>query len=73
MQSNVMGPWRWNWSLCTFTSLENLFLLTMRKKNELRVDMEDWEGGREGVRSVLLLLHRLRGRIGYQLHWRSGR
>ncbi|XP_061587113.1 microfibril-associated glycoprotein 4-like [Cololabis saira] len=26
--------------------LENIFLLTMRKKNELRVDMEDWEGGR---------------------------
>ncbi|XP_075948123.1 microfibril-associated glycoprotein 4-like [Anarhichas minor] len=26
--------------------LENLFLLTMRKKNELRVDMEDWEAGK---------------------------
>ncbi|KAM9313892.1 microfibril-associated glycoprotein 4-like isoform 1-T1 [Pholidichthys leucotaenia] len=24
--------------------LENIFLLTMRKENELRVDMEDWEG-----------------------------
>ncbi|XP_055365143.1 microfibril-associated glycoprotein 4-like isoform X2 [Betta splendens] len=26
--------------------LENIFLLTIRKKNELRVDMEDWEGGK---------------------------
>ncbi|XP_056266087.1 microfibril-associated glycoprotein 4-like [Pseudoliparis swirei] len=26
--------------------LENIFLLTMRKKNELRVDIEDWEGGK---------------------------
>ncbi|KAG7222595.1 hypothetical protein INR49_008296 [Caranx melampygus] len=26
-------------------SLDNIFLLTMRKKNELRVDMEDFEGG----------------------------
>ncbi|XP_024115835.1 microfibril-associated glycoprotein 4 [Oryzias melastigma] len=24
--------------------LENIFLLTMRKENELRVDMEDWDG-----------------------------
>ncbi|XP_031672467.1 microfibril-associated glycoprotein 4-like [Oncorhynchus kisutch] len=26
--------------------LDNIFLLTMRKKNELRVDMEDFEGGK---------------------------
>ncbi|KAM4603497.1 microfibril-associated glycoprotein 4-like [Polymixia lowei] len=26
--------------------LDNIFLLTMRKRNELRVDMEDWEGGK---------------------------
>ncbi|XP_071379439.1 microfibril-associated glycoprotein 4-like, partial [Centroberyx affinis] len=26
--------------------LDNIFLLTMRKKNELRVDMQDWEGGK---------------------------
>lgn len=26
--------------------LESLFHLTLRKKYELRVDMEDWEGGR---------------------------
>uniref|UniRef100_A0A667WAX0 Fibrinogen C-terminal domain-containing protein n=1 Tax=Myripristis murdjan TaxID=586833 RepID=A0A667WAX0_9TELE len=28
------------------SGLENIFLLTVRKKNELRVDMEDWEGGK---------------------------
>ncbi|XP_034006877.1 microfibril-associated glycoprotein 4-like [Trematomus bernacchii] len=26
--------------------LENILLLTVRKENELRVDMEDWEGGK---------------------------
>ncbi|KAK5865562.1 hypothetical protein PBY51_019825 [Eleginops maclovinus] len=26
--------------------LENILLLTQRKENELRVDMEDWEGGK---------------------------
>lgn len=35
-----------NRSMCAFSGLENLFLLTMRKKNELRVDMEDFEGGK---------------------------
>src|SRR4029434_10149670 len=26
--------------------LDNIVLLTMRNKSELRVDMEDWEGGK---------------------------
>ena len=31
--------------MCVSSGLDNIFLLTMRKKNELRVDMEDFEGG----------------------------
>ncbi|XP_072240833.1 microfibril-associated glycoprotein 4-like [Leuresthes tenuis] len=33
--------------------LENIFLLTMRKENELRVDMEDWEGGKASAQYSL--------------------
>lgn len=38
-----MAKCKWNRSVHTFVGLENLFLLTMRKENELRVDMEDWD------------------------------
>lgn len=27
-----------------FIGLENIFLLTLRKRNQLRVDMVDWDG-----------------------------
>lgn len=33
-------------SFTRVSGLENIFLLTIRKKNELRVDMEDWDGGK---------------------------
>ncbi|XP_049900698.1 microfibril-associated glycoprotein 4-like [Epinephelus moara] len=49
---NFFRPWRHykagfgNVAGEYWLGLENLFLLTMRKKNELRVDMEDFEGGK---------------------------
>ncbi|GAA6221637.1 microfibril-associated glycoprotein 4-like [Lates japonicus] len=46
--------------------LDNIFLLSMRKKNELRVDMEDWEGGRASAQySSFSIDSEI---TGYQLH-----
>lgn len=53
-------------ALCVFSGLDNIFLLTMRKKNELRVDMEDFEGGKA---SALYSSFSIDSEsAGYQLH-----
>lgn len=54
-----------NLSVC-FSGLENIFLLTMRKKNELRVDMEDLEGGKASAQYSSFSIDSENG--GYQLH-----
>ncbi|XP_019958648.1 microfibril-associated glycoprotein 4-like [Paralichthys olivaceus] len=46
--------------------LENIFLLTMRKKNELRVDMESWEGEKASARYSSFVIDS--EHTGYQLH-----
>ncbi|XP_056228093.1 microfibril-associated glycoprotein 4-like [Seriola aureovittata] len=46
--------------------LDNIFLLTMRKKNELRVDMEDFEGGKESAQYAAFSIDS--EIAGYQLH-----
>ncbi|XP_026214902.1 microfibril-associated glycoprotein 4-like [Anabas testudineus] len=46
--------------------LENIFLLTMRKKNELRVDMEDWEGGKAFAQYSSFSIDS--ENVGYELH-----
>ncbi|XP_068445201.1 microfibril-associated glycoprotein 4-like [Clinocottus analis] len=46
--------------------LENIFLLTMRKKNELRVDMEDWEGEKTSAQYSSFSIGS--EHVGYQLH-----
>ncbi|TKS68518.1 Microfibril-associated glycoprotein 4 36 kDa microfibril-associated glycoprotein [Collichthys lucidus] len=46
--------------------LENIFLLTMRKKNELRVDMEDFEGGKASAQYSSFSVDT--ESTGYQLH-----
>ncbi|XP_071360355.1 microfibril-associated glycoprotein 4-like isoform X2 [Trachinotus anak] len=46
--------------------LDNIFLLTLRKKNELRVDMEDWEGGKASAQYSSFSIDS--ENAGYQLH-----
>nr|XP_046227146.1 microfibril-associated glycoprotein 4-like [Scatophagus argus] len=46
--------------------LENIFLLTVRKKNELRVDMEDWEGNQAFAKYSSFSVDT--ENAGYQLH-----
>ncbi|KAF1394759.1 hypothetical protein PFLUV_G00004490 [Perca fluviatilis] len=46
--------------------LENVFLLTRRKKNELRVDMEDWEGEKASAQYSSFSIDS--ENAGYQLH-----
>ncbi|XP_028255787.1 microfibril-associated glycoprotein 4-like [Parambassis ranga] len=46
--------------------LENIFLLSARKKNELRVDMEDWEGGRASAQYASFSIES--ENTGYQLN-----
>ncbi|XP_029284612.1 microfibril-associated glycoprotein 4-like [Cottoperca gobio] len=46
--------------------LENIFLLSMRKENELRVDMEDWEGGKASAQYSSFSIES--ENAGYQLH-----
>ncbi|XP_029015270.1 microfibril-associated glycoprotein 4-like [Betta splendens] len=46
--------------------LENIFLLTIRKKNELRVDMEDWEGGKAYAQYSSFSIDS--ENVNYQLH-----
>ncbi|XP_076004236.1 microfibril-associated glycoprotein 4-like [Genypterus blacodes] len=46
--------------------LENIFLLTMRNTNELRVDMEDWD--REKSHAMYSSFVIGSGNTGYQLH-----
>ncbi|KAM6939470.1 microfibril-associated glycoprotein 4-like [Xenentodon cancila] len=46
--------------------LENIFLLTMRKNYELRVDMEDWEGGHASAQYASFSIDP--ESTGYQLH-----
>ncbi|KAM8773520.1 microfibril-associated glycoprotein 4-like [Acanthopagrus schlegelii] len=46
--------------------LENIFLLSARKKNELRVDMEDWEGGKASAQYSSFSIDS--ENAGYQLH-----
>ncbi|XP_051242624.1 microfibril-associated glycoprotein 4-like [Dicentrarchus labrax] len=46
--------------------LENILLLSMRKKNELRVDMEDWEGGKVFAQYSSFSIDT--ENAGYQLH-----
>lgn len=46
--------------------LENIFLLTMRKENELRVDMEDWTGGKASAQYSSFSIDT--EKAGYQLH-----
>lgn len=57
---------KWNRSLCAFSGLENIFLLSMRKENELRVDMEDWEGGKASAQYSSFSIDS--ENAGYQLH-----
>ncbi|XP_030593801.1 microfibril-associated glycoprotein 4-like [Archocentrus centrarchus] len=46
--------------------LENIFLLTLRKENELRVDMEDWDGGKSSAQYSSFSIDS--ENLGYQLH-----
>ncbi|XP_033986258.1 microfibril-associated glycoprotein 4-like [Trematomus bernacchii] len=46
--------------------LENILLLTVRKENELRVDMEDWEGGKADAKYSSFSIDSEVD--GYQLH-----
>ncbi|TMS23959.1 Microfibril-associated glycoprotein 4 [Larimichthys crocea] len=46
--------------------LENIFLLTVRKKNELRFDMEDFEGGKASAQYSSFSVDT--ESAGYQLH-----
>ncbi|KAI3353396.1 hypothetical protein L3Q82_019930, partial [Scortum barcoo] len=46
--------------------LENIFLLSVRKKNKLRVDMEDWEGGKASAQYSSFLIDN--ETAGYRLH-----
>lgn len=46
--------------------LENIFLLVMRKNNELRVDMEDWEGAKAFAHYASFSIDSENN--GYQLH-----
>ncbi|XP_035993326.1 microfibril-associated glycoprotein 4-like isoform X2 [Fundulus heteroclitus] len=46
--------------------LENVLLLTMRKENELRVDMEDWEGAQASAQYSSFSIGP--ESAGYQLH-----
>lgn len=55
-----------NRSVHTFSGLENIFLLTMRKKNELRIDMEDWQGEKASAQYSSFLIDT--ENAGYQLH-----
>lgn len=52
--------------VCVFPGLENIFLLTMRKENELRVDMEDWNGERRSAQYSSFSIES--ETVGYQLH-----
>uniref|UniRef100_A0A8C2WG53 Si:zfos-2330d3.7 n=1 Tax=Cyclopterus lumpus TaxID=8103 RepID=A0A8C2WG53_CYCLU len=49
--------------------LENIFLLTMRKKNELQVDMEDWAGGKASAQYSSFSIDS--ENAGYRLHFGS--
>lgn len=55
-----------NGSVRTFSGLENIFLLTMRKKNELRVDMEDWQGEKASAKYSSFSIDT--ENVGYQLY-----
>nr|AFP72288.1 fibrinogen-related protein 1 [Trachidermus fasciatus] len=46
--------------------LENIFLISIRKMNELRVDMEDWEGGKASAQYSSFSIGF--ENTGYQLH-----
>ncbi|XP_033986261.1 microfibril-associated glycoprotein 4-like [Trematomus bernacchii] len=46
--------------------LENILLLTLRKENELRVDMEDWEGGKADAKYSSFSIDS--ENHGYELH-----
>lgn len=46
--------------------MENILLLTMRKENELRVDMEDWEGADASAQYSTFSIDSEYN--GYQLH-----
>lgn len=53
-------------SVCIFSGLENIFLLTARKNNELRFDMEDWDGVEADARYSSFSIDS--EKTGYMLH-----
>ncbi|XP_074485824.1 microfibril-associated glycoprotein 4-like [Sebastes fasciatus] len=69
---NFFRPWRHyktgfgNVAGEYWLGLENIFLLSMRKENELRVDMEDWEGGKASAQYSSFSIDT--ENAGYQLH-----
>ncbi|XP_041961562.1 microfibril-associated glycoprotein 4-like [Alosa sapidissima] len=52
--------------LHTIQRLDNIVLLTMRKRNELRVDMEDWTGGKAYAHYASISVDP--EQLGYTLH-----
>ncbi|XP_047434783.1 microfibril-associated glycoprotein 4-like isoform X2 [Mugil cephalus] len=69
---NFYRPWKYyktgfgNVAGEYWLGLENILLLTMRKKNELRVDMEDWEQGEASAQYSSFSVDSEDS--GYQLH-----